>query len=69
MVLDINGEKCYDSLKIAEHTNGHYIDVEAKLISKLPIIPKMFDVDSQIFKNYYYGKNIVPKSKKNPSSN
>ena len=21
-------------------------------------------VDSQIFKNYYYGKNIVPKSKK-----
>ena len=23
MVLDINGEKCYDSLEIAEHTNGH----------------------------------------------
>ena len=22
-----------------------------------------------IFKNHYYGKNIVPKSKKNPSSN
>ena len=64
MVLDINGKKCYDSLEIAEHSNGHYIDVAAKLVSKLPIIPKMFDVDSQIFKNYYYDKNIVPKSKK-----
>ena len=57
-------EKCYDSLEIVEHTNGYYIDDAAKLVRKLPIIPKMFDVDSQIFKNYYYGKNIVPKSKK-----
>ena len=23
----------------------------------------MFDLGSQIFKNYYYGKNIVPKTK------
>ena len=64
IVLDINNEKCYDSLEIAEHTNDHYINVAENLVRKLPIIPKMFDVDSQNFKNYYHGKNIVPKSKK-----
>ena len=62
--MDINDEKCYDSLEIAEHTNDHYINVADKLVSKLPKIPKMYDVNSQIFKNYYHGKNIVPKNKK-----
>ena len=64
IVLDINNEKCYDSKTIVEHINDFYINVAAKLVSKLPIIPKVYDVSSQLFKNYYYSKNIVPKSKK-----
>ena len=63
IVLNINDEKCFDPLKVtAEHINNFYINIASELVSKLPIIPKMYDVGSQIFKNYYYEKNIVPKS-------
>ena len=62
IVLNIDNEKCFDPLKIVEHINDFYINIASTLVSKLPVIPKMFDVGSEIFKNYYYEKNIVPKS-------
>ena len=64
IVLDINNEKCFDNKLVAEHFNNYYINVAANLVRKLPIIPKVFDVSSQLFKNYYYDKNIIPKSKR-----
>ena len=64
IVLDINNEKCFDNKLVAEHFNNYYINVAANLVRKLPIVPKVFDVCSQAFKNYYYDKNIIPKSKK-----
>ena len=64
IVLDINNEKCFDNKLVAEHFNNYYINVAANLVRKLPIIPKVYDVCSQAFKNYYHDKNIIPKSKK-----
>ena len=63
IVLDINNEKCFDNKLVAEHFNNYYINVAANLVRKLPIVPKVFDVCSQAFKNYYYDKHIIPKAK------
>ena len=62
IVLDIDNEKCFDSKRIVEHINDFYINVASNLVSKLPVIPKIFDVGSQVFKSYYSDINIVPKS-------
>ena len=65
IVLEIEGEKCFDSTKLANTMGDYFLTVAEKLKSKIPNLPKVFDTLSQRFKNYYSEKGVVPKSHKN----
>ena len=62
IVLNIDDEKCYDSDKVAEELNNYFLTVASNLKSKIPDSNKIFDVDSQNFKDYYKNQGITPKS-------
>ena len=64
IVLEIDNEKCFDPLKVVSEINNYFLTVAASLVSKLPIIDKIFDVESHNFKNYYRNKGVIPKSYK-----
>ena len=68
IVLEIDGEKCFDPIKLANNMGEYFLTVAEKLKSKIPNLPKVFDTRSQKFNDYYSSKGIVPKSKKNISS-
>ena len=62
--MEIDGEKCFDPIKLANNMGEYFLTVAEKLKSKIPNLPKVFDTGSQKFKDYYLSKGIVPKSKK-----
>ena len=62
IVLEIDNEKCLDPKKVATKIANYFLTVAANLVKKIPIIAKKFDVESQIFKDYYRNKGIIPKS-------
>ena len=64
IVLEIDGEKCFDSIKLANTMGDYFLTVVEKLKSKIPNLPKIYDTLSQVFRNYYSEKGVVPKSKK-----
>ena len=64
IVLEIEGEKCFDSTKLANTMGDYFLTVAEKLKSKIPNLPKVYDTLSQVFRNYYSEKGVVPKSKK-----
>ena len=64
IVLEIDGEKRFDPIKLANNMGEYFLTVAEKLKSKIPNLPKVFDTRSQKFNDYYSSKGIVPKSKK-----
>ena len=62
MVLDIENEKCFDNKKVANHMNGFYLTIASTLQSQIKNVHKIYDTSSQIFKNFYASRGIVPKS-------
>ena len=58
MVLDINGETCFDCNKVANYFNEFYTTVASTLVSKLPTASNQFGTDSEKFKSYYEAKNV-----------
>ena len=60
IVLEVDNEKIFDDTKVASVINNYYLNVAASLVLKLPIIDKIYDVGSNIFKNYYLGKGVLP---------
>ena len=42
----------------------YFLTVAEKLKSKIPILPKVFDIGSKGFKDYYIAKGVLPKSQK-----
>ena len=61
MVLDIDGETCFDSNKVANYINQFYTSVASTLVNKLPPASNSFDTGYDAFKNYYKSKNVSPK--------
>ena len=53
IVLDIDGEMCYNSNTVANYINGFYTTIGNTLVSKLPASLGNFDVESDNFLNYY----------------
>ena len=53
VVLDIDKEHCHDSNVIANYINHFFTNVASTLVSKLPPCPKLFDFNSDIFKQFY----------------
>merc|ERR1712240_505693 len=64
IILEIDGEKCFDPIKLANSMGEYFLTVAVKLKSKIPNLPKVFYKGSQKFKDYYLSKGIVPKSQK-----
>ena len=64
MVLNIDGELCYDSKTIANHINKFYTTIASTLVGKLPPAPNLFHVASEKFKQYYIDKGVRPNSVK-----
>ena len=62
IILDINNEKCFDPIKVASEFANYFLTVADNLVKKIPNVLKIFDVESQIFKDYYKDKGITPKS-------
>ena len=64
IILEIDNEKCFDPIKVANNIGNYFLTVAANLLSKIPNLPKVFDTESQNFKYYYNDKGIIPKSYK-----
>ena len=60
VVLNIDGETCFDSNRVANHINSFYTSVASSLVNKLPPAKNEFGTDSDAFKMYYKNKNVSP---------
>ena len=60
IVLEVDNKKIFDNGKVASVINNFYLNVADSLVKKLPSIEKIYDVGSNIFKNYYLSKGVVP---------
>ncbi|XP_072017060.1 uncharacterized protein [Amphiura filiformis] len=47
VVLEIDGETCFDSTKVADHINTFYTTVASNLVKKLPLTKNEFSTDSK----------------------
>ena len=63
IVLDINNEKCYDSKKISNFMCNFFTNVAKTLQNKFNNLPNVYGTSSQIFKDYYTRKGVIPKSR------
>ena len=57
MVLEIDGETCFDPKKVANCFNGFFTTVASNLVDKLPSSFNLFHTESSTFQNFYKGKN------------
>ena len=62
VVLDIDGETCFDSNKVANYINEFYTSVASTLINKLPSATNKFSTESDVFKNYNKSTNVTSES-------
>merc|ERR1711989_194276 len=56
IVLEIDNEKCFDPKKVAQHTCNFFINIATILKNKLPTMPQLFDISTNIFKDFYNNK-------------
>ena len=56
IVLEIDGNLCFDHAKIAHHFNDFFTNIASTLVEKLPRSSGMFSVNSSIFQDYYGSK-------------
>ena len=62
ILIDLDGEKCYDSKKVSESFKTYFLNVASNLVNKLPDAPKIFSTETHLFRSYYANKNINPNS-------
>ena len=60
IVLRISDKLCFKTSDICNYVNEFFTTIASKLVSKLPPPKNQFDVDSQLFKNFYHEKGIQP---------
>lgn len=54
IVLNVAGQACHNLSDIANHFNSFFTTVASSLVDKLPNAPKIFDVNSNLFKTFYH---------------
>ena len=62
IVLEIDNDKCFDSKKVANHMNNFYLTIASTLQNQIINVQNIFDTSTNIFKDYYRNKGIMPKS-------
>ena len=60
VVLEIEGETCFDPKKVANCFNNFFTTVASNLVDKLPPSFNLFNSDSSRFQEFYAGKNVEP---------
>jgi len=60
IVLDIDGELCYNSNTVANYINYFYTTIADTLVSKLPTSLGNFAVESENFLNFYKELGVTP---------
>ena len=60
-VLEINGEKCHEPKAVSNHYNNYFLTVAANLQRLITNAPNIYKTTSQIFKDFYTSKGIIPK--------
>ena len=53
VVLDIDGEMCFDSNRVANYINEFYTSIASSLVNKLPPAKNIFSTESDVFKEHY----------------
>ena len=62
IVLEINKEKCFDPLRVVNEIANYFLTVASNLVKKITNATKLFDINSEKFKDYYRDKGVIPKS-------
>ena len=62
IVLNIENKKCYDPFRVVKEINNFFLTVAANLVSKIPLVNKIYDVGSNYFLDYYKSKGVNAKS-------
>ena len=62
VVLEIDGEKCYESKKVAGYFNSFYTNVAAELVKKLPRPFNIFSPSLPRFSDFYSSRGIYENS-------
>ena len=58
IVLEIDGELCYDTLSVCEYINKFFTTVASVLVSKLPTALNQFGTASSSFTQFYQDKGV-----------
>ena len=58
IVLEIDGELCYDTLSVCEHINKFFTTVASVLVSKLPTALNQYGTASSSFIQFYRNKGV-----------
>ena len=62
IILNIDGELCFDTNRVANYINQFYTTIASKLVNKLPSSLGNFCVDSSTFTSYYNNLGVTPNS-------
>ena len=62
IVIDLEGERCFDSKKVSESFKKYFSTVASNLVKMLPDAPKIFSTETPLFRSYYANQNINPNS-------
>lgn len=57
-VLNIDGNNCYDSHKLADHFNKFYTSVASSLVDRLPSPPNIYNPNGNVCKQFYNDKGV-----------
>ena len=59
ITLDINNNHSFDPKTNSDHMNNFFLNVASNLVNMLPTASGLFSTISNLFKNYYYNKNVI----------
>lgn len=58
VILNIDGDNCFDNVKIANHFNKFFTTIASKLFEKLPNPKNIFQATSDIVKRFYCTRKL-----------
>ena len=62
IVLRIANSICFNALDICNHINSFFINIASNLVKALPSPRNIYSTDSELFKNFYKKRGIIPGS-------
>ena len=60
MVLEVDGEVCYDPVTLANHVNEFFVNVANRLVEKLPKLVDLYSAFSDKCKQFYLNIGLAP---------